>query len=214
VSLVGGLFKSLVNPMSLLQLAMGPAGWASLAMKTIGSQIAMNVIQQLGQKMGLPQPMIDIAQASFAMRTGQPGLARENIREAVQSLGDQVNMSPFDRGQLERNAEFNINDFISKMDRAVEDGKAAAKRGNPKRGGSILEVLAAIMGDVMNAKVDQMKGLAQQMDNVKHKQGKTDSVQINTDLQVATQEFSMIMNSTANMIKTIGDGLTTMARKG
>ena len=35
-----------------------------------------------------------------------------------------------------------------------------------------------------------------------------------TDLQVATQEFSYLMQSTTNMIKTIGEGLSTMARKG
>jgi putative effector of murein hydrolase len=83
MSFLGGIMKSLVNPMSLMQLAMGPAGWASLAMKTIGSQIAMQVIQKLGQQLGLPQPMIDMAQAAFANASGQPGLARQNIREAV-----------------------------------------------------------------------------------------------------------------------------------
>lgn len=210
---IGGLFRSMVNPTSLFQLAMGPAGWASFAMRTIGSQIAMNAIQRLGQQLGLPQFAIDMVQATAANQMGMPGLARREMNQVIQGLTDQFNISPRDQIGLERAAEFDINEFVQQMERAVERGRS--RGGARTRGGnSLLEVIANAMIAAMDNKADQMMGLARQMDNVKHKKGQTDSIQINTQLQVATQEFAMMMNATNNMIKTIGEGLTTMARKG
>lgn len=213
---LGGVFRAAFNPMSLLQVAMGPAGWASFAMQTIGSQIAMNAIQRLGSQLGLPQFAIDMVQANFASSIGMPGLARQEMNQVIEGLTDQFNLSPRDQAGLERAAEFDINEFMQQMERAVERGRAEGRgRGRGAgRGNSILEVIANAMISAMDNKVDQMIGLAEQMDNVKHKKGQTDSVQINTQLQVATQEFSMMMNATNNMIKTIGEGLTAMARKG
>lgn len=211
---LGGILRSVVNPISLMQIAMGPAGWASLAMRTIGSQIAMNAIQQLGERLGMPQTMIDFVQASAATQMGMPGLARREIGEVISGLSDQFNLSPRDSANLERAARFDINDFMRQIERAVERGEAQGG-GRTRRGGrgSILEVIAEAMIRAMNSKVGEMQDLAAQMDRVKHKKGKSDSVEINTKLTVATQEFSMMMNATSNMIKTIGDALSAMARR-
>ena len=202
---------SLFNPINLASIAMGPAGWANLAMRTIGSQIAMNAIQQVGQRLGMPQYAIEFAQASFANSIGARGLARQNIGDAVRELGNQFNLSPRDQAGLQRAAEFDLREFQRGIEEAVQRGKSQARRGRGK--GSILEIIADAMIRAMNSKVGEMQRLAEKMDNVKHKKGQSDSVQINTDLTVATQEFSMMMNATSNMIKTIGESLSAMARK-
>lgn len=211
------IMGSVVNPINLAQIAMGPAGWASLALRTIGSQIAMNAIQQLGQQLGLPQWSIDMVQANFASSIGMPGLARQEINQAVRGVADQFNLSPRDEAGLQQAAQFDVRDFMQQMERAIERGRTAGEgrsRSAAAGGGSILEIIAEAMISAMHNKVGEMQDLARQMDNVKHQKGKTDSVEINTKLQVATQEFSMMMNATNNMIKTIGEGLSTMARKG
>lgn len=213
---IGGLMRAAFNPVNLLSLAAGPAGWATFAMRTIGSQIAMNAIQQLGNRLGLPQFAIDMVQATAAQQMGMPGLARREMNQVIQGLGEQFNLSPRDQAGLQRSAQFDINEFVQQMERAVERGREAGggRRGGRAGGNSLLEVIANAMISAMDNKADQMMGLARQMDNVKHKKGQTDSIEINTQLQVATQEFAMMMNATNNMIKTIGEGLTTMARKG
>ena len=175
---IGGIISSVLNPLSIAQIAMGPAGWASLAMRTLGAQIAMNAIQQFGEKMGLPQVAIDLVQASVANSMGMPGLARQNIGEVVKGLGEQFNLSPREQAGLQRSAQFDINKFTQDIERAVERGRSEGSgRGRGARGGgSILEIIANAMNKAMNSKVGQMQDLASQMDNVKHKKGKTDSI--------------------------------------
>ena len=208
MSIFGAIGRSLINPMSLMQIAMGPAGWASLAMKTIGSQIAMNVLQKLGEQMGLPKPMIDMAQAAFANASGQPGLARQNMREAIDGMSRDFNLSPAQTGELQRAATKGVDDLYEVLSQAAKEGKDKAERGNGKsKGGSWLREVAALMSKALDSKIDEMKKLAGQID-------KSKTTALQNDLQVATQEFSFLMNSVANMIKTVGEGLTTMARKG
>ena len=104
MSFLGGIVKSVINPMSLAQLAMGPAGLAAFAMRTIGTAIGQQVIQQLGQKLGLPQGIISLAQQTFAATTGGQG-GPLNIREAVANLGQNINFSPAQQGLIARAAD-------------------------------------------------------------------------------------------------------------
>lgn len=201
-----------VAQLGLAAMTGGSSLFLSTALKTIGSQIAMNVIQRLGQQMGLPQPMIDIAQASFAAQTGQPGLARQNFREAVQGLSDQFGLSPLEQGELERAANDDADNMFEKLSEAFKSGKemAEARRSRGGRAGaSWLQVIADSMAKALDAKVQDMDRMAQALD----KQGKNKSVKASTDLQVAGQEFSYLMNASSTVIKTIGEGLTGMARK-
>ncbi|MHA6316177.1 hypothetical protein ACXYN8_00750 [Altererythrobacter sp. CAU 1778] len=206
---VFGIARSLVNPVNLASLAMGPAGWANLAMRTIGSQIAMNALQQIGQRMGLPQPMIDLAQASFANQMGMPGLARQNVREAVSAFASESNLSLRDQASLERAANDDLNNLIFKLGEAMTEGKERAKSAGSKGKGSWLQKIADAMARALDSKIQDMDTMARALD----KQGKNRSIKASTDLQVAGQEFSYLMQSTSTVIKTIGEGLSTMARK-
>ena len=219
MSFLGGIGSSLINPMSIAQLAMGPAGWASLAMKTIGSAIGQQILQQVGQQLGLPQGAINIAQQGLAASTGTTGYPSD-VRGAVNMLSDAFNLSPAQSGRLERalNQEvkgFDVNDFMSKIKNAVEKGERESKKSDKTAtgGGDFLRIIAEAMSKSIKNKVGEMQKLSQKMDEVKHEKGKSDSVSINTDLQVATQEFTMLMNMSSSMIKALGEGMTTMARK-
>jgi hypothetical protein len=210
MGLFSGITSSLINPVSLAQLAMGPAGWASLAMRTIGAAIAKEVIQQLGQQLGLPQGVVNMAENAFSAATGTSG-GPASIAEAVAGLAQQFGLSPSQQGELTRAAQTDSQDMFQKLADAFQAGKdqAEAKKSTSKDGRSWLQAIADSMSSVLDKKVEDMDKMAQALD----KQGTNRSTKSSTDLQVAGQEFSYLMNSSSTVIKTIGEGLSGMARK-
>ncbi len=210
MGLLSGLTRSLVNPISLASLAMGPAGWASLAVRTLGTAIAKEVLQQLGQQLGLPQSAINFVQDGFSMATGSMG-GPATIAEAVASLAQNFDLSPSQQGELQRAAESDSRDMFQQLSEAFQSGEAQAKS-QASRGGkgrSWLQAIADSMSAVLDKKVQDMDQMARSLD----KQGTNRSTKMSTDLQVAGQEFSFLMNTSSTVIKTIGEGLSGMARK-
>lgn len=210
MGLLSGLTRSLVNPISLASLAMGPAGWASLAVRTLGTAIGKEVLQQLGQQLGLPQSAINLVQDGFSMATGSVG-GPASIAEAVASLAQNFDLSPSQQGELQRAAETDSRDMFQQLNDAFQSGETLAKAGSARSGKarSWLQAIADSMSKEMDRKVEDMNQLSQAMD----KQGSNRSVKSNTDLQVAAQEFSLLMNTSGTVIKSIGEGLSGMARK-
>jgi uncharacterized protein YPO0396 len=211
---LGGIFKSLVNPMTLLQLASGPAGWMSLAVKTLATAVAQQVIGQLGQALGLPQSVINMAQQAFSAASGQGGsLAQQTISQAVSGIAEKLNFSPTQEGEANRTLNDTLNQMVSKLSES-EDFKAAKAAGGKKSsgasgntsGGSWLMALATALGDKLNKKAEEVQKLAGEItDRTPDKTAK---------FGAATQDFGILMNATNNAIKTLGEGLTTTARKG
>lgn len=207
MSFLGGILKSVINPATLMQLAMGPAGWASIAAQTIGRAIAAQVIQQLGQSLGLPQSMINLAQQAFTSASGGNPLS---IGQAVSQLAEQFGLSPVEQGQLERAANNDANNMFEKLAEAFKSGKDMAEARSSRNGkGSWLQKIADAMAKVLDKKINDMDKMAQALD----KQGSNKSIKASTDLQVAGQEFSYLMSASSTVIKTIGEGLSSMARK-
>ncbi|MET3725841.1 hypothetical protein [Sphingomonas trueperi] len=205
-----GMARSLVNPMNVASLAMGPAGWASLAVRTLGTAIAKEVLQQLGQQLGLPQSAINLVQDGFSMATGSVG-GPASIAEAVASLAEVGGLTPFAQGELQRSAESDARDMFQQLSDAFQSGEAQAKAQSSRggKGRSWLQAIADSMSAVLDKKVQDMDRMSQALD----KQGTNRSTKMSTDLQVAGQEFSFLMNTSSTVIKTIGEGLSGMARK-
>ena len=174
MSFLGGIVKSLVNPVSLAQIAMGPAGWASLAVRTIGVAIGKEVIQQLGQKLGLPQSFISLAQTAFSATAGggRPDLASvlgraapSSVGEAVNLVARQFNFSPAQEGNLARSANNMTSMLLREMsDKAKAEGEKPEALEKPEAGtarkGSWLQALAEAMGAVVDAKMDEITDLS------------------------------------------------------
>jgi hypothetical protein len=225
---LGNIMRSLVNPMTLAQLAMGPAGWASLALKTIGSQIAMNLIQRLGQQMGLPQPMIDVAQAAFANASGQPGLVRQNISEAVRGLVGQMDLRPSEAGQLQRELMSASDKSYDNMSRIIDSFNKRTLNGGEEgeeQGGSVLMKIARALGKLMDQKMDSLAAKADQLGRVggekgmKNKdggftaEGQSKFGQLSAEVQALSQEIGYLSQAIASSIKSIGEASSTVARK-
>ncbi|PSJ43485.1 hypothetical protein [Allosphingosinicella deserti] len=211
MSILGGITGSFLNPVNFGLLAAGPAGWAALATRTLGAAIVKEVIGQLGQQLGLPPAITSMAQNAFSAATGTTG-GPANIGEAVAQLAQDFGLSPSQQGELTRAAQNDQREMFDKLADAFKSGKEMAeskKSRGSKAGASWLQVIADSMAQALDKKVEDMDKMAKALD----KQGSNKSVSASTDLQVAGQEFSYLMNASSTVIKTIGEGLSGMARK-
>ena len=209
---IGGLARSLINPANLAQLAMGPAGWAGFAMRTIGPQLAMNAIQQLGTQLGLPQTMIDVAQAAFADRIGMGGLERMNVNQAVRGFAAEAGLNAFETGALMRSVDGSfsnlmelINDGLRRSDRNT-DPRALAQGGQ-----SFLVAIAMALGEVMDQKLDKMYELSTEISDLD-----TDNSEYGAktaELQATGKELDFVGQALNNSLKSIGEAVSTVARK-
>ena len=204
MSFFSGITNAITNPATIAQLAMGPAGWASLAVRTLASAIGQQLIQQLGTKLGLPQSVIDTAQAAFCASCGDTAGARQNVTEAVSGLAEGLNASPAQQGEAERSVNDSVSDLVSRLSES-EDFKAAKSSGG-KSGGGWLMALASVLGEKLNKMAADVSKLAGEITK--------DTPDKTAKFGAATQEFGILMNATNNAIKTLGEGLTTTARKG
>jgi uncharacterized protein YidB (DUF937 family) len=206
MSILSSLGGIATNPLSIAQLAMGPAGWASLAARTLMSAIGQQVIQQLGEKLGLPQSTIDMAQGAFCASMGDKGGARANLQEAIAGFAENFNASPAEQGDANREVDDAINNMVSRMADS-EDGKAA--RAGGKGGGagqSWLMALAEALGEKLDKMAGEMSKMAGDITD------KTPS--LTAKFGAKSQEFGILMNAATNAIKTVGEGLSNSARKG
>lgn len=212
--MLGGIFRSLVNPVTLFQIATGPAGWASLAARTVLTSVAQQAIQQIGQQLGLPNSVINAAQATFNAATGTQGFPT-NIRDAVSFLG-RAGVSPALQGQIQRDANNALNDIMQSWNRSQANRlQGNGDESGAEQGGSILMRIARALGQVMDSKLTDMFDKAETLGNL----GKIDQDnnarygQLTAELQALGQEVGFLSQSMNQVIKSIGEAASTVARK-
>ena len=181
--------------------------------------IGQQVVQQLGTQLGLPQSTIDMAQAQVAFATGDVQGGRQNMREAVSSLGREFNLSPAQQGMLERTGNQTADNITSMMmdkikNSADEETKAAATSGG--KGGSLLMKIAMALGELMDAKMTEMAGLTDEIGGMGTVDNKNQSKmgELTGRLQGLSQEVNLLSNAMTTSIKTIGEASSTISRKG
>jgi hypothetical protein len=230
---IGG-FKLDFSTIAQLALA-GMTGGTSLIatqmIQKIGMQLAMQLIQKIGEQMGVPQSMIDLAQAAFASSAGQPGLAKENIGQAVRGLVGELDLRPSDAGRLERQLDELPNKSMENMKQTVDDfianlnltKKPKSANGDDEESGSFLVALAKAMGKIMDKKAGQIQEKSDSIAAIADSKVKTDSEEgkkqqqklssETTLLQAYSQELSFISNAATTAIKSIGEAQVTLGRK-
>ena len=210
MSFLGGILKSVINPATLIQLAMGPAGWASLATKMLVSAVAQQVIQQLGQQLGLPQSIINMAQTAFSAASGTQGMP-STISDAVSQLAEQFNLSPSQQGEVQREAQTSTRRLV---DQLMESEEFKSARSGAKSGDSILMRIAIALGKLADDKMGKMDKLATQIGATKDGKEQNKITEQGARLQALGQEMSILSNAMTNVIKSIGEANSTIARKG
>lgn len=204
MSFLGGIMKSAINPATLMQLAMGPAGWASLVLKAICTAILQQVIQQVGQQLGMPPAAINMARQAFSAASGQP-FNPQSVAGAVQQFGQMMGANPTEIGDAQRGANDVVKQLVDSVLKQARDGGGGEE--GSSTGESRLVKLAKAMGKLLNKKMDKIIEVGEKMDGAK-KQGS-----LSAEMQALSQEMSMISNALNNMIKSIGEANTTLARK-
>ena len=240
--MLGGIFRSVLNPINLMQLAAGPAGWASLAMRAVVTNIAQTVIQRIGQQLGVPQPFIDIAQQTIGNRMGNPA-AQLGSDGSLRSIANALGMSSRTLGTLERSADTISRMLTDSILREMGDQASAVERRSRSRGEgageggsrSFLMAIAEALGSAADDKMNQMYGLAQQIkdqtqsntqfvdglgdkpstgDQLRASNNQTKLGTLNSQFQAVSQELSILQNVISTSLKSIGEAQSTVARKG
>ncbi|MEO0501480.1 MAG: hypothetical protein AAF205_13180, partial [Pseudomonadota bacterium] len=112
------------------QVAMGVATGGSsiamqMAMRAVMSAVGQQLLQQMGQSLGLPQSMIDMAQASFCSACGDTMGAQQNLQEAIGGLGEAAGFSPFETGALQNQLDNYIAQLV--LQAAQEFGQSGGR---------------------------------------------------------------------------------------
>lgn len=227
---IGGgnnIFSSLLG--TVAQAALGVAtGGASLliqaAMKSVMMAIGDQVLQQLGQQLGLPQSAIDLAQGAFHAAAGDVGGAVQNVQEASQGLGQAAGLDTFQTGQLGRNVDDAADLFMNRLQENLEAGRdeeggqaqGGRARASSLAGGgqSFLVRLAIAMGTAIDKKMDDMLEKAEQIDEAKSGgSGKSEITKMGAELTALSQEVSILTNALNTSLKSIGESVSNLARK-
>lgn len=209
----GGGFNigSLISTAALAVATGGTSLAVSMALKGLMTQIGSAVIQQVGQQLGLPQSVIDIAQGAFSAATGDyQGLA-SNISEASQNLASVTGGGNFEAGQIERDSNALVREFTENALKNIrENGDGEGSNVGGKK--SFLVQLALAMGKVIDSKMERAVELGEKLDAEQSKD-KPVTGSITAEMTAVGQEISLITQALNNVIKSIGEAGSTLARK-
>jgi hypothetical protein len=198
------MFGINLNPINLLATAaLGPLGGiASQLVSQLASSVGQQILQSLGDKLGLPQSTIDMAQGAFAGSIGDFNGAQLNLSEAVQQMGDFYGASPAEVGGVENQ----LNDAIDSLTTDLAQSQEA-KEARATGGKSWLMSLAESLGKIADKLADEMQAMGDELG------GGGNNPSQNVEFAAKSQEFSQFFSSANTVIKTIGEALASGARK-
>lgn len=192
-----------LNPMSIVATSvLGPFGPVAAQLTgQLASAIGQQIIQQLGQQLGVPQSAIDLAQGAFAGSMGDVRGQFTNVGDAVEQLGQFYGASPAQIGDVQREMEQAIDDFVSQLSEGRESREARAGGG---RGGWLMAI-AETLGRELDKMADDLSDMAGQLSK--------DDPSMTAKFGALSQQFGMMFNATSTAIKAIGEAMSGMARK-
>ena len=192
------------NPVSILATtALGPLGGiASQLLTQLASSVGQQILQSVGEKLGLPQSTIDLAQGVFAGSIGDAQGAQLNLSEAVGQLGNFYGASPAEVGDVERQ----VADYVDQAATSLAEGKDA-KEARATGGQSWLMALAATLGETSDKLAGELEDLSHTLGEGENKSSQ------NLLFGAKSQEFSQFFSSANTVIKAIGEALASGARK-
>lgn len=197
------MFGVNLNPVSLAATTMlGPVGGIAAQLVTqLASSIGQQIIQQLGQQLGVPQSAIDMAQGAFAGSMGDVRGQFTNVNEAIGQLGQFYGANPAQIGDVQREMEQAINDFVSQLSEGRESREARAGGGS----GGWLMAIAETLGRELDKMAGDLSNMAGQLSK--------DDPSMTAKFGALSQQFGMMFNATSTAIKAIGEAMSGMARK-
>jgi hypothetical protein len=219
MSFLGGLLRT-VAPLALTALTGGAAApLMAMAMKGIAAELGKMVIDYVGQQLGAAFSDISRAQSSIDDNFGTRG---QSANRAIQEYGEAVGASPSEIGRMQNQFDVVKQNMKDQLKQHFDDMRPDSKE-KIKGKKSWLQVLADGMTKILDAslaKVSQkttaLTELQRKGGDLKGKEASNNTAETTAAQQefaVANQEFNILMNSVNTAIKTIGEGLASMARK-
>jgi len=215
-SLLGGgnILSTALNVASMIfpQAAIASAA-ANLITQVVG-QVANQAAQQLCQESGMPKFIQDIVQDVVKNVVGQ--LTQGGNQECQDHLQDSLG------GSLKNFADDmtkSVVDFAkSIMDLGGGDDENGGKcgKGGGKSSGSWLVAIAKAMGAAAGKHAEKLVDLSNQIEKASGATGEEAKkvTGLQAEFQAESQMFSMLQSAFSNAIKSIGEGMSQMARKG
>jgi hypothetical protein len=205
-------------------------------------QAISGAMQQLTQAFGMPKFVGEMVKNLADQVLG--GLQQQSDPACDAHVGGQPGIQDFMKNFIKDLCEKIVENTRKNLDNEEcggAKGKGKDGKGGAVSAGSWLEAIAKSMGQIAGDKAAKMVGLSQEMSDLNAKgsqladAGKgidakdTQAVSANqsqqqqnarefsikqSEFQAASQEFSILQNTFSNALKSIGEGLTTMGRKG
>ena len=191
---------------------------ANMVTQAVGQAVSQ-AVQQLSQQCGMPKFLAEMIGGIVdkcvkeLTQQSQPQCdqaAQDNFGGDVQNLMDDLMKSIFEGA---RNIMENCKG---------EEGGKSSKGGGKSSAGSWLEAIAQAMGEAAGNKAAKMVELSNKLkelssaggDEKAQQQAAKEMNAVNAQFQAASQEFNMLQSAFSTAIKSIGEGMAQMARKG
>ena len=214
----GNLFSTLVSTVAQTALASVTGGASALiqaALTQAISSIGQQVLQVVGQQLGLPQSVIDLAQSAFSAASGNTGGAFQSISESAAGLAAATGGGSFEAGEIERQMNDIVQDLVDKtLEKARtggrdEDGNSIPGGANGK---SFMLRLALALGSVLDAKMERMAEIGEKIDAESQKK-KPKMGSLSAEMTAVGKELDFVSQALNNALKSIGESASTLARK-
>jgi hypothetical protein len=215
----GGIFGSLLNIASMVFPPLAIANSLSnLLVSALGTAIK-GAVDTLVKEFGMPKFIGD----------GVKGMLDTVLPQHQKESDPQVDAQVGANKDVQDWMKQFISDSSTKL---VEDTRKYAEKKKSENGGKMsagswLQAIAEAMGEIMGSKAADMVGLSKEMAKLNtdgksigkdDTQGQKDNAQqfsmVQAKFQAASQEYGILSNTFSNAIKSIGEGLTAMGRKG
>ncbi|WP_124543882.1 hypothetical protein [Piscinibacter terrae] len=155
---------------------------------------------------------VKMAATTLAQEFGMPKFLTSLIGQVVDSVVGQLTKQsdPAVDSHLKETAGSAVDDFKNDLSKSIVDNAVQNIKSTKKKGsGSWLEALAEALGKALDAQAAKVQQLSSEITD----QNAKDKPSTMTELQTASQRLSFMMNSADQAIKTIGEALSTAARK-
>jgi len=192
---IGGA-NLLSTALNLASLAFPQAQLASALVNTLGQSFSSGIqsgIEQAMKQSGFPAFLADAVKSALTQSFGNQQPSADMAQTVADLLGP---------GAAQAFAQQAANGFMQGM--AAQAEQTSESGGSGKKGW--LRALAEVLGNIANKSAAELEKMGQGI-------AASDPKAL-TDYQAATQEFSLMMNTFTNAIKTIGEGNANAVRKG
>jgi hypothetical protein len=216
--------KNIVN--TAIDVA-GPAALAAFPQLAIAAAATNLITQGTG---GAVNAAVD----GLCRQAGLPKFLADGIKDVVNKVvqGLLKQSDPACDEAVRHHCGTSANDFFTDLTRSIIDAaKRIMEQCGPEKGkgkggkasaGSWLEAIALAMGEAAGKKAADMVKLSNDLNNIKPKSDSQADQQaaaleankVNAQFQAKSQEFNMLQSAFSNAIKSIGEGMSQMARKG